>query len=143
MFVSLCESKFGALYLLNELLSSTDPGMACITQRTYVNCFLGLAFPELHIQQLVHWMWQVRLDLKCKNFIKNLTLLSLLTYLENDSVFRYNIQAPILLFMTSLNLPVLCAFSEWMRPINHQEMISRLQSCQALPNYQWMTKYIL
>ena len=50
-------------------------------------------------------MRQVRPGLKCQNLVKILTLLQrLLIYLENDSVFKYNIQLPSLVFMTSLNL---------------------------------------
>ena len=56
-------------------------------------------------------MRQVHLGLKCQNLVKILiSLQRLLTYLENDSVFKYNIQAPSLVFMTSLNLPALYAF---------------------------------
>lgn len=41
---------------------------------------------------------------KNSHFIK-----SLLIYLENDSIFKYSIQAPSLVFMTSLNFSVLYA----------------------------------
>ena len=117
-------------------------------------------------------MLQVCPGLKCENLVKILTSLQrLLTYLENDSIFKYNIQAPSLVFMTSLNLPVLCTlvvchyvFFVYSRKVNDSndsvnigtdennsssrdiETPNRLSSMnmnnQALWNYQQMTKYI-
>ena len=119
-------------------------------------------------------MLQVCPGLKCENLVKILTSLKrLLTYLENDSIFKYNIQAPRLVLMTSLNLPVLYAlvvchylyFFVYSRKVNDSNdsvniitdennsssrdietpnMLSSMDmNNQALWNYQQMMKYIL